>query len=51
MAPISIKVTTQGANYKQNHLNGDDAEIGMILYVVFTMFGLLIYLKTCLRKG
>jgi len=27
MAPILIKVTIQGANYKQNHLNGDDAEI------------------------
>jgi hypothetical protein len=32
MAPILIKVTTQGANYKQNHLNGDDAEIWTILY-------------------
>jgi len=37
MAPILIKVTIQGANYKQNHLNGDDAEIWMIQYIVFNV--------------
>jgi len=33
MAPILIKVTTQGANYKQNN----DAEIWTILCIVFTV--------------
>jgi hypothetical protein len=35
MAPILIKVTIQGANYKQNHLNGNDAEVDDTAYCIY----------------
>ena len=45
MAPILIKVTTEVVNYKQNYLNGDDAEIRTTLYIVFTVLCFLPTLK------